>query len=120
MLSARLLQPAVRISRPPVPPLARPVSRRPVHASAEAGAKTAAEAVAVAQGGATHVRGRPQMRLFIVGCPGSGKGTLSARLQNKIGALTIITAGDLLRHHISAGTPLGRQAAQIIDQGGKS
>lgn len=94
--------------------------RRPLLTSAEAAAKSPAEAVAVAQEAKTAAPGLPpQIRLFIVGSPGSGKGTLSARLQSKLGdRLSIITAGDLLRHHISAGTPLGRQAAAVIQQGG--
>ncbi|KAG9318689.1 adenylate kinase-domain-containing protein [Chiua virens] len=51
------------------------------------------------------------------GKPGAGKGTLSARLVKKYDILTVST-GDLLRQHIGEGTPIGRQAGEIVAQGG--
>lgn len=113
---AALVRPALLKARPPAP-ASGGATLRSVHSSSEAAAKTAAEAVAVAQG-ATRRRAQALMRLLIVGCPGSGKGTLSDRLQKKCGQLSIVTAGDMLRHHIQAGTPLGKQAAEVIERGG--
>ena len=52
----------------------------------------------------------------MVGCPGSGKGTLSARMERHFG-VPIITAGDLLRSHIRQGTPLGHAASASIRAG---
>ena len=52
----------------------------------------------------------------MVGCPGSGKGTLSARIERHFG-VPIITAGDLLRSHIRQGTPLGHAASASIRAG---
>lgn len=52
----------------------------------------------------------------MVGCPGSGKGTLSARIERRFG-VPIITAGDLLRWHIRQGTPLGHEASASIRAG---
>ncbi|PWN48815.1 adenylate kinase [Violaceomyces palustris] len=55
--------------------------------------------------------------MLIVGCPGSGKGTQSSRLLKKYD-FNVITAGDLLRHHIEQGTPIGRRASEVIRSGG--
>lgn len=65
-----------------------------------------------------------RLRMLIVGCPvrmpvltqGSGKGTLSARIQKKY-EVPIITAGDLLRWHTTHGTELGREASAVIRAG---
>jgi adenylate kinase len=56
------------------------------------------------------------LRMLIFGKPGAGKGTLSSRLVNKYDILTI-SSGDLLRQHIAEGTPVGRQAKEIVAQG---
>ncbi|WFD00999.1 hypothetical protein MYAM1_003759 [Malassezia yamatoensis] len=45
-----------------------------------------------------------------------GKGTLSARIQQKY-SVPIITAGDLLRWHITNNTQLGKQASAVIRAG---
>lgn len=57
-----------------------------------------------------------RLRMLMVGCPGSGKGTLSARIERQYG-VPIITAGDLLRWHIRQGTELGREASATIRAG---
>ncbi|KAI3617076.1 hypothetical protein CBS9595_002985 [Malassezia furfur] len=57
-----------------------------------------------------------RLRMLLMGCPGSGKGTLSARIEQKYG-VPIITAGDLLRWHTTHGTELGREAAEVIRAG---
>lgn len=51
-----------------------------------------------------------------MGCPGAGKGTQSAKLKEKFN-LTHISTGDVLRAEIVSGSLLGKQVAQIINQG---
>jgi len=51
------------------------------------------------------------------GKPGAGKGTLSARLVEKYDILSLST-GDLLRQHIAERTDIGREAEDIVAQGG--
>jgi nucleoside-triphosphate--adenylate kinase len=57
------------------------------------------------------------LRMLMFGKPGAGKGTLSSRLVKKYDILTIST-GDLLRQHIAEGTQIGREAGEIVAQGG--
>ena len=56
------------------------------------------------------------MRLVLLGPPGAGKGTQSTRLAESLG-IPQISTGDLFRHNISTGTPLGLQAKQYLDAG---
>lgn len=56
------------------------------------------------------------MNLLIFGAPGSGKGTQSALLVDKLGYKQI-SSGDLFRNAIKNQTPLGLQAKSFIDQG---
>lgn len=56
------------------------------------------------------------VRLVVFGRQGSGKGTQCARLVDHYDTIHIST-GDMLRAAVSEGTPLGRQAKQIMDQG---
>ncbi len=56
------------------------------------------------------------MRLVLLGPPGSGKGTQAARLKDYLGVPHIST-GDLLRAEVSAGTPLGLQAREVMARG---
>jgi adenylate kinase len=56
------------------------------------------------------------MNLLIMGPPGSGKGTQGERLAARL-HLRHIATGDLLRAEVAAGTPLGRQAEELMDRG---
>ncbi|KAK9467692.1 adenylate kinase-domain-containing protein [Lipomyces arxii] len=55
-------------------------------------------------------------RVLLLGPPGSGKGTQTARLQNKFD-LCGISSGDILRQHINNGTEIGQMASSIIKTG---
>lgn len=56
------------------------------------------------------------LNIVIFGAPGSGKGTQSERIVAKYG-IEHISTGDVLRAEIKAGTELGAQAKQLIDNG---
>lgn len=56
------------------------------------------------------------MRLVLLGAPGSGKGTQAARLKEYL-QVPHISTGDLLRAEVAAGTPLGRQAGEVMARG---
>ncbi len=56
------------------------------------------------------------MRLVLLGAPGSGKGTQAARLKDFL-QVPHISTGDLLRAEVAAGTPLGRQAGEVMARG---
>ena len=56
------------------------------------------------------------MNIVLMGCPGAGKGTQSAKLQDAF-HLKHISTGDVLRAEIAAGTALGQEIAGIINKG---
>jgi adenylate kinase len=56
------------------------------------------------------------MNIVILGKPGSGKGSVAAKLVAAFG-LQHLSTGDILRREIAAGTELGIYAKQLIDQG---
>ncbi len=56
------------------------------------------------------------LNLVLFGPPGAGKGTQSEKLIRKYN-LVHLSTGDLLRSQIVAGTELGVQAKQLMDQG---
>ena len=55
-------------------------------------------------------------RLLIVGPPGAGKGTQSARL-SALFEIPAIATGDIFRFNIKNGTPLGIKVKSIVDAG---
>ncbi len=56
------------------------------------------------------------MRLVLLGCPGVGKGTQAKFIKERYHIVQIST-GDMLRTAIHAGTSLGVQVKQIMDEG---
>jgi adenylate kinase len=56
------------------------------------------------------------MRIVLMGAPGSGKGTQAQRLIKQFG-IPQISTGDILRKHLSEGTPLGLRAKEIMASG---
>lgn len=54
--------------------------------------------------------------VLLLGAPGVGKGTQAKRLMADYG-IPQISTGDILRANISKGTPLGKQAKALVDQG---
>ncbi len=56
------------------------------------------------------------MRLVLLGSPGVGKGTQAKFIIEKFG-IPHISTGDILRAATSAGSPLGKQVKQIMDEG---
>lgn len=56
------------------------------------------------------------MRIVLLGPPGSGKGTQAQRLSPHLG-IPHISTGELFRHNITAGTPLGLRAQAYVDAG---
>ena len=56
------------------------------------------------------------MILILLGAPGAGKGTQSARLVTQRGMVQLST-GDMLRDALAQGTELGKQAKAIMDAG---
>ncbi|QGM97683.1 adenylate kinase [Methylocystis parvus] len=56
------------------------------------------------------------MRLVLLGPPGAGKGTQSARLVERLG-IPQLSTGDMLRAAVAAQTPIGLKAKSIMDAG---
>lgn len=56
------------------------------------------------------------MNIFIMGAPGSGKGTFSSKIKEEYN-LSHISTGDIFRANISQGTELGLQAKAYAEQG---
>jgi adenylate kinase len=71
---------------------------------------------AAAQENQQHVGGIRNMRIVLLGAPGSGKGT-QARLLAERFNIPQITTGDLLRAAVVSTSTLGRQAKMAMDAG---
>lgn len=56
------------------------------------------------------------MNIILMGCPGAGKGTQSAKLKETL-HLKHISTGDVLRAEMAAGSALGKQVSALINQG---
>lgn len=56
------------------------------------------------------------MRLILLGPPGAGKGTQSARIVERLGIPQLAT-GDMLRAAVAAGTPVGLRAKDVMTRG---
>ena len=56
------------------------------------------------------------LRVVFLGPPGAGKGTQARLLEERIGACRLST-GDILRQAVEERTPLGKEAADYLNQG---
>lgn len=56
------------------------------------------------------------LRLVLFGPPGAGKGTQAQLLAERYG-LSHISSGDIFRHNLRQGTPLGLRAKEYMDRG---
>ena len=65
----------------------------------------------------SHGGAESRKRVIFLGPPGAGKGTQAERLAADLGVPRIST-GDILRDAIAQGTPLGQQAAPLVEEGG--
>jgi adenylate kinase len=57
------------------------------------------------------------MRLILLGPPGAGKGTQSARIVERLG-IPQLSTGDMLRAAVAAETPVGLKAKDVMAAGG--
>src|SRR5262252_7586038 len=60
--------------------------------------------------------GKLDRAVIFLGPPGAGKGTQAKELARRFGVPHLST-GDMLREHVSKGTPLGREAEPVMKRG---
>lgn len=59
------------------------------------------------------------VRMILIGPPGAGKGTQAPKILEKFNnCVCHLATGDMLRDQVTKGTPLGKEAKKIMDQGG--
>ncbi|CBY20556.1 unnamed protein product [Oikopleura dioica] len=58
-----------------------------------------------------------QLRAIIMGAPGSGKGTISARITENYGKMAHRSSGDMLRAQVEKGSGVGKEAKRFMDGG---
>ncbi|MGH8928770.1 MAG: adenylate kinase [Acidimicrobiia bacterium] len=58
-----------------------------------------------------------EVKLLFVGPPGAGKGTQAGLVAARLG-IPHISTGEMFRHHVSAGTDLGKRVKAILEEGG--
>jgi adenylate kinase len=88
-------------------------------ASLEGSASSALSSVTSAVGGSGGAGEQKGVRMILIGPPGAGKGTQAPKILEKFNnRVCHLATGDMLRDQVSQGTPLGKQAKQIMDQGG--
>lgn len=56
------------------------------------------------------------LRLVLFGPPGAGKGTQAQLLRDRLN-VAHVSSGDLFRHHLGQGTPLGLRAKEYMNKG---
>lgn len=59
---------------------------------------------------------KPAMNVILIGPAGSGKGTQAPKIKDDL-CLCHLATGDMLREAVQAGTPLGKQAKDIMARG---
>jgi adenylate kinase len=57
------------------------------------------------------------MKLLFIGPPGAGKGTQAGLVAKRLG-IPHVSTGEMFRHHVSAGTELGKKVEAILEGGG--
>jgi UMP-CMP kinase len=55
--------------------------------------------------------------VFVLGGPGSGKGTQCSKLITEFDDIAHFSAGDLLRAHVKSGTEDGNKVAKMMQEG---
>ena len=85
-------------------------------AACGAAVAAAAAALAIKRASSGSSNSKKQKRIVIAGAPASGKGTQCELIVKKFG-LTHISAGDLLRAAVAAGTEAGLKAKEYMDRG---
>ena len=58
----------------------------------------------------------PGVRVLLLAPPGAGKGTQGARLADAYG-VPHLAVGDMMRQHVAADTPVGREMKSFLDSG---